>query len=684
MKRRSAYLTRLISLLIVLAVLMSCRPAPMPTPPASMPTTAPTSPPAAPTSAPTSQPSTSTAVPTPLTSAALVYRDASQPIEKRVDDLLARMTLAEKIGQMTQVEHNSLRPEQVRQYAIGSVLSGGDSIGDDSAESWRSLVESYEKEAQKTRLSIPLIYGIDAVHGHAHVEGATIFPHNIGLGATRDAALVERIGRATAEEVAATGMQWNFAPVVAVPQDIRWGRTYEGYSENTDLVTQLGMAYVKGLQSVNGKLDLSDPTVVLATPKHFIADGGTRFGTSTTVIQQRYLLDQGDARMDEATLRALFLPPYKAAVDAGAQSVMASFSSWNGTKMHANKHLLTDVLKGELGFKGYVVSDWGGIDQISPDYNRAVITAINAGVDMNMVPYDYKRFIDTLTRAVNKGDVPMSRIDDAVRRILTVKFERGLFDHPLADPAALSKIGSQAHRELAREAVRKSLVLLKNENNTLPLKKDTPVIFVGGEAADRTGYQGGGWTTDWQGTTLSLGGTSILQAVKQAVSPTTRVEYNRFGKFESITNTQGQPLVADIGIAVVGEAPYAEGVGDRADLTLSSEDANLVQRVKSQSKKVVVILISGRPMVVTEQLPAWDALVAAWLPGTEGEGVTDVLFGDAPFTGKLPYTWPRWNQQLPFDFKNLPKEGCDAPLFPFGYGLSANDPSPQQLSCPRP
>lgn len=673
MKQRSLHPTRLISLLIVLAVLMGCRPAPTPTPQASVPITAPTSLPTAPT-----------AVPAPPTSAAPVYRDASQPIEKRADDLLARMTLAEKIGQMTQVEHNSLKPEQVRQYAIGSVLSGGSSIGNNSAESWRSLVESYEKEALKTRLGIPLIYGIDAVHGHAHVDGATIFPHNIGLGATRDAALVERIGRATAEEVAATGIHWNFAPVVAVPQDIRWGRTYEGYSEDTDLVTQLGTAYVKGLQSVNGKLDLSDPTAVLATPKHFIADGGTQFGTSTTVIQQRYLLDQGDARMDEATLRALFLPPYKAAVDAGAQSVMASFSSWNGTKMHANKHLLTDVLKGELGFKGCVVSDWGGIDQISPDYNRAVISAINAGVDMNMVPYDYKRFIDTLIRAVNKGDVPMSRIDDAVRRILTVKFERGLFDRPLPDPNALSNIGSQAHRELAREAVRKSSVLLKNENNTLPLKKDTSVIFVGGEAANSTGYQGGGWTTDWQGTTSNLGGTSILQAVKQAVSLNTRVEYNRLSKFENIMNAQGQPLVADVGIAVVGEAPYSEGVGDRADLMLSSGDANLVQRVKSQSKKVVVILISGRPMVVTEQLPTWDAFVAAWLPGTEGEGIADVLFGDAPFTGKLPYTWPRWNQQLPFDFRNLPKEGCDAPLFPFGYGLSANDPSPQQLNCPEP
>ncbi|HEY4689489.1 MAG TPA: glycoside hydrolase family 3 N-terminal domain-containing protein [Anaerolineae bacterium] len=617
------------------------------------------------------------------TSQTPAYLDPSLPVEQRVEDLLARMTLAEKIGQMTQVEKNSMVPNDVASLTIGSVLSGGDGTGDNSPEQWRNLADGFQRYALQSRLRIPLIFGVDAIHGHGHVYGATIFPQNIGLGATRDPDLIERIGRATAEEMAATSIRWNFAPVVAVPQDIRWGRTYEGFSENTDLVTLLGAAYVRGLQNVNGREDLSDPLAVLATPKHYLGDGGTKFGTSTQVIFQPYLLDQGDMQVDEATVRQLFLPPYQAAIEAGAKSIMVSFSSWQGKKMHAHKYLLTDVLKGELGFTGFLISDWQAIDQLPGDYYSDIVTSINAGLDMNMVPTDYHGFIDGLTRAVNEGKVPMERIDDAVRRILTVKFEMGLFEHPYADPALLSLVGNDAHRALAREAVRKSLVLLKNDNQTLPLSKDTPLIFVAGQAADDIGIQSGGWTIEWQGKIGGIQpGTTILEGIRQTVSSQARVEYNRFGQFDSVTDAQGNPLVADVGIVVVGEPPYAEGVGDRAELALSDVDIALINHVKTQSRKVIVVLISGRPLAVTEHLPEWDAFVAAWLPGTEGGGVADVLFGDYPFTGKLPYSWPRWNSQLPLGYRTLPTEGCEAPLFPFGYGLDTGSPSPAWPDCP--
>lgn len=612
-----------------------------------------------------------------------LYTDASQPIAVRVEDLLSRMTLEEKIGQMTQVEKNSIAPEDVTKYFIGSLLSGGGgSPPNNTAKDWAAMVDSFQQSALKTRLGLPIIYGVDAVHGHGNLYGATLFPHNIGLGATRDADLVERIGRATAEEMAATGIFWNFAPSVAAPQDIRWGRTYEGYSENTAVVAALGAAYIRGLQNKEGVTDLGDPLTVLATAKHFIGDGGTAWGSSTTV---GYKIDRGDMQVDETTVRALFLPPYQAALDAGVQSIMVSQSSWQGTKMHAQKHWLTDVLKGELGFKGFIVSDWQAIDQISPDYYQDVVTSINAGLDMIMVPYDYKTFITTLTQAVNKGDVPTTRIDDAVRRILTVKFELGLFERPLSDPAALALVGSAAHRQLAREAVRKSLVLLKNDRQTLPLAKATPLIFVAGQAATDIGLQSGGWTIEWQGKSGNLTpGATILDGLQQAVSSSTRVEFDRSGKFDRFPDAQGNPEIADVGIVVVAEQPYAEGQGDREDLTLPESDAELIDQVKAQSKKLVVILLSGRPLIVTEPLPKWDAFIAAWLPGTEGQGVADVLFGDYPFTGKLPYTWPRGNNQLPFDFKNLPTEGCQAPLFPFGYGLSTSDASPAIPNCPAP
>ena len=387
-----------------------------------------------------------------------------------------------------------------------------------------------------------------------------------------------------------------------------------------------------------------------------------------------YQLDQGDAQIDEATLRAVHLAPYQAAIDAGAQSIMVSYSSWNGEKMHGNRALLTDVLKGELGFDGFVVSDWQGIDQIPGKYNSDVVTAINAGIDMVMVPYDYVAFIDTLTQAVEAGDVPMERIDDAVRRILRVKLELGLFDQPPAEPAGLKAIGTEAHRQLAREAVQKSLVLLKNDGRVLPLAKDAPLILVAGQSADDIGRQAGGWTIEWQGKEGDITeGTTILEGIKQAVAADSKVVYNRFGKFDRIKDK------ADVGIAVVGELPYAEGVGDSADLTLSDADVAAIQGLREHAEKVVVVLVSGRPMVITEQLPLADAWVAAWLPGTEGQGVADVLFGDAPFTGKLPFSWPRSMDQLPFDFETLPAEGCDAPLFAAAMGWMP--PALARLSC---
>ena len=630
----------------------------------------------APTETPTATPSNNDNV-TP-------FQDPSQPVEVRVADLLGRMSLEEKIGQMAQVEKGSInQPHDITTYFLGSILSGGGGSpgGNNTPPGWMDMVGGFQTRTLNTHLGIPLIYGVDAVHGHGNLYGATIFPHNIGLGATRDPDLVERIGRATAEEMAATGIRWNFAPVVAVVQDIRWGRTYEGYSENTQVVSDLSSAYIRGLQNINGKQDLSNILAVLATPKHFIGDGGTAWCSSTT---GNYILDQGDTRMDEATLRKLFLPPYQSAIENGAMSIMVSFSSWNGVKMHAQKYLLTDVLKGELGFKGFIVSDWQAIDQISPNYYQALVSSINAGIDLVMIPYDYKRFTTTITQAVTNKAIPIERIDDAVSRILTVKFKMGLFEKPYTNPGNVDLVGIPEHRELAREAVRKSLVLLKNENGALPISKDTPLIYISGKGADNIGMMCGGWTIEWQG---KMGktepGTTILIAIRNTVSNTTKMVYSRDGNFENNVDDQGKPVKADVGIVVVGEEPYAEGVGDRADLSLSKTDREVIARVRAASQKLVVVLLSGRPLVITKELPNWDGLVAAWWPGTEGQGIADVLLGDFPFTGKLPYSWPRWNNQLPFNFTNLATEGCASPLFPFGYGLGEAGSEPiMWLDCP--
>ena len=615
----------------------------------------------------------------------IIYTDPSQPVESRVEDLLKRMTLDEKIGQMTQVEKNSIRPGDITKYFIGSILSGGGgSPTSNTPEAWYQMVQGYQDEALKTRLAIPIIYGVDAVHGHGNLLNATIFPHNIGLGATNDPELVEKIGRATAEEILATGIPWNFAPTIAVVQDARWGRTYEGYSENTEIVSSLGAAYIRGMQMLkdDDAVSPNQSIFTLATPKHYLGDGATIWGSSRT---DRYMLDQGNMQVPEEGVRALFLPPYQSAVDVGAMNVMASFSSWKGTKMHAQQYLLTDVLKDELGFKGFIVSDWQAMDQIYPDdYYASVVTSVNAGVDMNMVPYDYVQFIETMKQAVEFGDIPESRIDEAVRRILRVKFALGLFESPMPDVKYQATVRSHEHLDLARQAVRESLVLLKNENNVLPLNKDNSVIFIAGEGANDIGLQSGGWTLEWQGEKGNDNeGTTILSGIRALAGSNTEIEFNRDGDFSEFKNVDGSPCVADAGIVVLAEKPYAEGVGDAADISLTDAELELIELTHERSEVVVVILLSGRPRVITEGLPLAETWVAAWLPGTEGgSGIADVFFGDYPFTGKSAYSWPRSNEQLPININNSKdKTGCDTPLFPFGYGLAYSESMPEMLEC---
>jgi len=563
--------------------------------------------------------------------------------------MLAKMTLDEKIGQMVQVDMAALKDKSdVQKYFIGSVLSGGGSDpADNRPETWLKAVTEFRAIALQTRLKIPLIYGVDAVHGHNNILGAVIFPHHVGLGATHNAALVEKAERVTAEEIEGTGIQWAFAPCIAVSRDIRWGRSYESFGESPELVSELGAAAVRGFQG--NELNKNS---VLACAKHFAADGGTQNGK-----------DQGNAVCDEATFRKLYLAPYAAAIKAGAGSIMVSYSSWNGEKMHSNKYLLTDVLKSEMGFKGFLVSDWAAIDKLSPDYKDDVEKSINAGLDMVMVPFgpgeknNYYDFITDLKDLVGTGKVSQERIDDAVRRILTVKYQMGLFENQITDPALTAAIGSPEHREVARECVRESLVLLKNSNSALPLKKNLKHITVVGKAADDLGMQCGGWTIDWQGKTgnVTTGGTTLLAAIKKAVSADTEVTYSPDG-------SDLKP--SDVIIVTVGEQPYAEFKGDREDLNLPAADTALIAKAKATHSRVVALLYSGRPLILNSALEQSDAFVAAWLPGTEGEGITDVLFGDRPFKGKLPRHWPANGEQLSAD------NTTGKALFPIGFGLT--------------
>ena len=560
---------------------------------------------------------------TPHTS---LYWDNSQPVEARIDNLLDQMTTAEKIGQLALVEKNSVRhSEDIADYSLGGLLSGGGIKPDDnSPQGWLEMVNGFQSSALQSRLGIPILYGVDAVHGHTNVPGATVFPQNIALGATRDPDLVRQIGAITAQEMAATGIYWNYSPSIDVVRDTRWGRTYESFGSDYKLVSELGAAYLEGLES--------DSTHVIGTAKHYLGAGAMVWGTSTN---RDFKIDQGAIQEDEETLRAVDLPPFTAAIKAGVSSIMVGHATWNGTELVASHYLLTDVLKNELGFNGFVVSDWFGVYEIPGDKYHAVVTAINAGVDMVMLPYDYKSFTGYMSQALATGDITQERLDDAVRRILRAKFTAGLFDAPLADGSALGELGSEAHRAVAREAVRKSQVLLKNSASILPLSKTLSHVVIAGSSADNLGRQSGGWTVEWQGVDGNdlFTGTTVLAAVQQTVSAKTIVDYDPDGDFSSTEK-------ADVGIAVVGEAPYAEGWGDNQHPALSATDLQTIAKVKAASKKLVVIIVSGRPLDIAPFVGDWDAVIAAWLPGSEGEGITDVLFGDYPFTGQLPVAWP--------------------------------------------
>ncbi len=578
----------------------------------------------------------------------------------KVRELLSGMTLDEKIGQMTQPDQLFLKDvSDISKYYLGSVLSGGDSDpkAGNSFEAWTAMVDKYQAEALKTRLAIPLLYGVDAVHGHNNVLNAVVFPHNIGLGCTRNPRLIEKAARITAEEVRATGINWTFAPCVAVPRDERWGRTYEGFGESPELARTLGEAAVRGFQGS----DLADPQSVLACAKHYVGDGGTLFGTGTPRGRER-LLDQGDVRLDEKTLREIHLQGYISTVKAGVGTVMPSYSSWNGQKCSGSERLLTGILKKEMGFEGFLISDYAALYQLPGDYARQVEQSINAGMDMVMVPDKFAVFINTLKTLVNEGKVPMARIDDAVTRILRVKFAMGLMEKgrsPLADKKLQKSFGSAEHRMVARECVRQSVVLLKNAGKALPIPKSAARIHVAGKNADDIGNQCGGWTITWQGRSgnTTPGGTTILKAIENTVSSNTKVTFSKDG-----SGAEG----ATIGIAVIGETPYAEGRGDMTDLGLAKEDVEAVDNLKKAGIPVVVILISGRPMIVDQVLDKCEAFLAAWLPGTEGQGVADVLFGDYKPTGKLSHSWPRSVAQIPI---NVGDPNYD-PLFKYGYGLS--------------
>ena len=581
------------------------------------------------------------------------HRDRNLAPEVRAAALLARMTIDEKIGQMTQLESDSVDPAGVSQFLLGSVLSGGDGTPPrNDPDAWYQMVHAYQEAALGTRLGIPILYGIDAVHGNSKVVGATIFPHNVGLGALDDPVLVERIGRATAVEMNAVGVRWDFGPVVAVPQDVRWGRTYEGYSEDPTRVERLSSAFITGLQGA----DLAAPGSAVATAKHFVGDGGTAWGSSTT---PGYSLDQGVTEVDDATLRAIHLAPYTAAIDAGVRVVMASFSSTTAGKVHGDHHLLTDVLKGELGFSGFVVSDWGGVDQVDPDYDTAVATSIMAGIDMVMVPYDAARFQAAVRQGLASGGISQERIDDAVLRILRVKFEMGLFEQPMPPAGRDGDVGSAADRELARAAVAGSAVLLRIGPGVLPIRS-TDTVLLSGPAADDIGRQSGGWTMTWQGGTGPITpGTTIAGALGARLGP--HLMFDSGAGF-------GPDTRGETGIVVVGEMPYAEGRGDSATLTLPPDDLALVAAMRPRLTRLVVIVLSGRPVMLDGILDEADAVIAAWLPGTEGAGIADVLLGDSPFRGTTPYTWPA----TPGDAPRTGRAACDGAIFPLGFGLDTS------------
>ncbi|WP_155859410.1 glycoside hydrolase family 3 N-terminal domain-containing protein [Cellulomonas sp. KRMCY2] len=592
------------------------------------------------------------------------YLDASLPTAQRVEDLLGRMTLAEKIGQMTQAERLGLQsPQQITDLALGSVLSGGGSVPQDNTPAgWADMVDGYQRQALSTRLQVPLIYGVDAVHGHNNVAEATIFPHNAGLGASRDPALVQAIGEVTALEVRGTGVPWTFAPCLCVSLDERWGRSYESFGEDPALVTALARAAVVGLQGEDAG-DLSGPSRVLATAKHWAGDGGTRY--EPALAGSGYPIDQGVTYADSVDeLRRLHVDPYVPAIDAGVGSIMPSYSAVDiagagPVRMHENAALNNDLLKGELGFDGFLISDWEGIDKLpGGTYAEKAARAVDAGVDMAMAPYNFGAFITALTEKVADGSVSQERIDDAVRRILTQKVALGLFEQPMADRTYAGDLGSAEHRAVARQAAAASQVLLKNDG-VLPLAADAD-LYVAGSNADDLGHQMGGWTISWQGGSGdTTQGITILEGIGE-VAPDASVTYSA----DASAPMDG----ADVGIVVVGEPSYAEGIGDVGNngrsLELPAADQAAIDAVCG-AMPCAVLVVAGRPQVVSDRLPQIDALVASWLPGSEGAGVADVLFGAAPFTGRLPLSWPASVDQVPVNVG----DPTYAPAYAYGWGL---------------
>ncbi|MDG1046707.1 MAG: glycoside hydrolase family 3 N-terminal domain-containing protein [Bacteroidia bacterium] len=572
--------------------------------------------------------------------------DSSASYEVQINQIISLMSLDEKIGQMTQVRHfDDINSNDVTDKFIGSVIhTQGPSPGE-GAMGWQGKFKRLQSKALETRLGIPLLFAVDAIHGQNTYNGATIFPHNIGMGATHNPRLIEKSAAITALETQATGFNWTFSPCIAIPYNEKWGRVYEAYSESTDLTSKLVSASIRGYQG-----DLSAPHTVMATAKHFIGDGSTDYGK-----------EGGEISLTMQEISQRLLPPYKQAVKEGVGSIMVSFSSLSGIPLHAHKELIMDTLKDAMGFDGIVVSDWKGYSRFGKN------EIINAGVDLIMaVDGDLNIFQSGLKSAVKSGQVNQSRINDAVRRILRQKFRLGLFQNPFPDPSLVSHIGKSSHRLIAKQAVRESLVLLKHQGNVLPIKKDCKKIVVVGEHADNVGLQSGGWTLAWQGVSENYSrATSILEGIQKVAKG--QVVYDPYAQYNHSD--------ADVIIVVVGETPYAEFMGDitngenKHQLTLSKKHQAYVSSSVNSESKVITILISGRPLIVSQQIEQSDAFIAAWLPGSEGDGVAEVLFGEYNFTGKLPHSWPK--SFANFEGKYGPNfwDESNIPLFKYGYGL---------------
>ncbi len=589
-------------------------------------------------------------------------------VEKRIDALLQRMTVEEKVGQVVQPEWKSISPSEVAQYHIGSIENGGGAVPGgnkhSSVQDWVNLIEPYydaSVDPGRNRVIIPVIWASDAVHGHNNVYGATLFPHNIGLGAAHDPELIRRIGEVTAAEVRSTGMDWSFSPTIAVARDDRWGRTYESYSEDPRIVARYAAAMVAGLEGSGSTCLRKDH--VISTAKHFLGDGSTLGGR-----------DQGDSLASEADLIRLHAPGYAQAIDAGTQSIMASYNSWHGVKMHANEALLTEVLKGQMGFDGFIMGDWNAHGQIPGCTNSDCPAAFNAGLDIFNAPQDWKALHANLVREVNDGTIPKARLDDAVRRILRVKIRMCVFDEPAPNMRSNTyrPLGTLAHRAVARQAVRESLVLLKNDG-VLPIKPNATVL-IAGDGADNVAMQAGGWTLSWQGADNGPndfpGATSIYAGLKAQID----AAGGQALLSPDGTSAQG----ADVAIVVFGETPYAEYMGDQADVAMHhdyAESLELIRNLRAQGIQVVAVMLSGRALYVNPQINAANAFVEAWLPGSEGEGVADLLTGKYDFTGKLSFSWPRRPDQTPLNVGDANGDAKYDPQFAYGFGLSYAAPA---------